>query len=365
MAVYQCKNCGKRWSYPIKKCIFCQGDVNEELEQKYSVIGYTQVNVPSTGNEKTPYYNYLLEDKNGNKRINKSFDQLNLGDSVDLNENKSKALVVGIVGTGQLGSGIAEYILRNGYPTIIKSRSVDGSKKILAKITKKISKDNTADQVENYLKGLKITTDETDLKNCDIVIEAVIEDIGAKKEAFKALSAVCDKKTIFASNTSSLSIDDIAMVTDRPGKVIGMHFFNPVSKMDLIEVVIGSHTSDTTKEFVINFSRELNKKPILVNNSPGFVVNRLLLPQINEAVKLYEAGIASKEDIDSAMKMGLNHPMGPFALADLIGVDVCVLILNTLYASSKEERYKPADTLNDLLINGKLGYKTGEGFFKY
>ncbi|WP_174590878.1 3-hydroxyacyl-CoA dehydrogenase family protein [Methanocella conradii] len=365
MAVYQCKKCNKKWSYSIKKCIFCHEDVQEINETQYKVIGYTQVNVPSTGNEKTPYIEYLLESANGDRIIKKSFDSYKIGDIITLNEKKKKDLIVGIVGTGQLGSGIAEYMLRNGYPIVIKSRSQDSSNEIISKITKKLSKDNTAEQVQYMLKNMKTTLNYADMKDCDVIIEAVIENINTKKEVFKSLSSVCDKKTIFASNTSSLSIDELAKVTDRPDKVIGMHFFNPVSKMDLIEVVAGKKTSDDTKNFIINFSKELNKKPVTVNNSPGFIVNRLLLPQINDAIKLYESGIASKEDIDSAMKLGLNHPMGPFALADLIGIDVCLLILNTLYTSFKDDRYMPSKSLIELFNQGKLGFKTGEGFYKY
>ena len=365
MAIYQCKKCNKTWSYPIKKCIFCHEDVKEINESQYKIIGYTQVHIPSTGNEKTPYIEYLLESDKGNRVIKKLFDNYKIGDVINLNENKKKNLLVGIVGTGQLGSGIAEYMLRNGYQIVIKSRSQDSSNKIISKITKKLSKDNTAEQVQYMLKNMKTTLNYADMKDCDVIIEAVVENINTKKEVFKSLSNVCDKKTIFASNTSSLSIDELAEITNRTDKVIGMHFFNPVSKMDLIEVVVGKKTSDDTKNFIINFSKELNKKPVVVNNSPGFIVNRLLLPQINDAIKLYESGIASKEDIDSAMKLGLNHPMGPFALADLIGIDVCVLILNTLYTSFKEERYKPSKTLMELLNDGKLGFKTGEGFYKY
>lgn len=365
MSMYQCKECKKSWNYPVKKCIFCDGDIEEVSETQYHVIGSTQVNIPSSGNEKVPYMEYLLEDRNGNKIIKKSFDQHEIGDAIDLGEAKKSGLVVGVVGTGTLGSGIAEYLLRNGCTTIIKSRSDSHCKDVISKISKKLSKDNTAGQVDQLLSSLKAVTNFSDMAHCDLIIEAAVEDIDAKKEVFASLSKVCDAKTIFATNTSSLSIDEIAAVTGRPDKCIGMHFFNPVSKMDLIEVVIGRDTSADTLDRIISFSKDLHKKPISVHNYPGFIVNRLLLPQINEAVKLYETGVAAKEDIDAAMKLGLNHPMGPFALADLIGIDVCVLILNTLYNSLGEERYRPAATMAGLLKDGKLGFKTGEGFYKY
>ncbi len=349
----------------MKKCIFCDGDIEEVNETKYHVVGSTQVNIPSVGNEKVPYMEYLLEDRNENKIIKKSFDQYEIGDLIDLGEAKKSGLVVGVVGTGTLGSGIAEYLIRNGCPTIVKSRSDSHCKEAISKVRKKLSKDNTAQQVDQLLSGMKAVTEFSDMAHCDLIIEAAVEDMDAKKEVFASLSKVCDPKTIFATNTSSLSIDEIATATNRPDKCIGMHFFNPVSKMDLIEVVIGKDTSRDTIDRIISFSKELHKKPISVHNYPGFIVNRLLLPQINEAVKIYETGVAAKEDIDAAMKMGLNHPMGPFALADLIGIDVCVLILNTLYNSLGEERYKPAPSMANLLKEGKLGFKTGEGFYKY
>lgn len=365
MAVYRCKNCSKCWNYPVKKCIFCDGDVDEAQETSYTVIGSTQVYVPSAGNEKVPYFDYLLEDKNGDKRIIKSFDGYALGDAVDVAIGNRNRSLVGVIGTGQLGSGIAECLLRNGYATLIKSRSGEGCDKAIAGIRRRLSRDHTGDQVIERLQGLGATTRYQDLKDCDLIIEAAPEDMGIKKDVFMALSGICAKKTIFATNTSSLSIDELAAVTDRPDHCVGMHFFNPVSKMDLIEVVIGRDTSEYTRNFIINFSKGLNKKPIPVNNNPGFIVNRLLMPQINDAVRLFEKGVASKEDIDSAMKLGLNHPMGPFALADLIGIDICVSILNTLYDSFKEERYKPADTLVGLMNGGRLGRKSGEGFYGY
>jgi 3-hydroxybutyryl-CoA dehydrogenase len=365
MTTYYCKACNKHWSYPVKKCIFCKGDIQQIDGVNHAVIGSTQVNVPSKGNEKVPYFEYLMQDSLGNKSIFKSYENLNIGDKSDLNNIKTKDTIVGVIGTGTLGFGIAEYLIRKRYPVIIKTRSKDNFGPITAKMNKKLSKDYTKEQIDSLLKNLTIVTENGDLSSCDIIIEAATEDIGIKKDIFAELSKVCDKKAIFASNTSSLSIDEIAAATDRSDKCIGMHFFNPVSKMDLIEVIIGNKTSEHTKEVIAQFSKNINKKPIVVKNSPGFIVNRLLLPQVNDAIRLYENGIASKEDIDAAMKMGLNHPMGPFALADLIGLDICMLILNTLYESLKEERFKPANTLVDLVNSNKLGIKSGEGFYKY
>jgi 3-hydroxybutyryl-CoA dehydrogenase len=362
---YFCEPCNKHWNYPVKKCIFCQGDIAEHRENMFTVIGFTQINIPSSGNDKVPYYDCLIQDNHGCKMIKKLYEKPEIGDIINIGEAKSKNTIVAIVGTGSMGTGIAEYVLRNDYPTIIKTRSKESIDKTISRVSGKLSKNLTDEEVAKYIKRLTVTTAYEDLKDCDIIIEAATEDLKIKADIFKALSGVCKPGTIFASNTSSLSIDEIANVTDRPEKTIGMHFFNPVSKMDLIEVIYGERTSRETIDKVIELSKELNKKPVVMKNSPGFIVNRLLLPQLNSAVRMMEEGIATKEDIDASMKLGLNHPMGPFALADLIGIDVCVLILERLYKGLENEYYKPAKTLYDLLNSGKLGVKSGQGFYTY
>ncbi len=365
MTSYHCDTCGKRWSYPVKKCIFCKGDVRESDGADHRVIGFTQVNIPSKGNEKAPYFEYLLQDSSGDKSIFKSYENFGLGDILDLSNDRSNDVTVGVIGTGTLGSSIAEYLIRKRYPVILKTRSQDRIGSLVDRMAEKLSKDNTKEQIDGLLKNLTVVTGYGELARCDIIIEAVTEDIAVKKEIFTELSRVCDEKTIFASNTSSISIDEIATAMDRPEKFIGMHFFNPVSKMDLVEVIVGDRTSEKTTEAIVRFSKDISEKPVVVKDCPGFVVNRLLLPQVNDAIKLFENGIAGKEDIDAAMKMGLNHPMGPFALADLIGLDICMLILSIMYENLREERYRPADTLTDLVRLNKLGVKTGEGFYKY
>ena len=362
---YYCSVCERWWSYPVKTCVFCGGDVKEIIETEYRVIGYTQIHVPSAENPKVPYFNYLLEDKNQNKIIIKSFKEHSIGDWLDLAqaEKTTNIYKVGIIGAGQMGYGIAEYILKKGHFTIIKTRSEKQT--LLSKFETRISKNHTEEQMNEIMEKLTVTLDYAEMKDCDIIIEAVPEDLDTKKVVLTEISKYCDKKTVFATNTSSISIDEIAKSTDRPDKVIGMHFFNPVSRMDLIEVVVGEKTSDDTQKWVLNFSQELQKIPIVVKNSPGFIVNRLLLPQINEAILMLEEGIAKKEDIDKTMKLGLNHPMGPFQLADFIGLDICLSILETIHSKLGDDKYKPAKTLVDMVKSGKLGFKSGEGFYKY
>jgi 3-hydroxybutyryl-CoA dehydrogenase len=321
--------------------------------------------VPSKGNENVPYFVYLLEDKNGQKIIRKSDNEYNIGDKLNLNRTTSKKHSVGVIGTGLMGAQIAEYLIQTDYPVVLKTRFEDSIPKIVAKIQKKLSKKLQENEVEKCLENLKITTSYSDFDNIDLIVEAAKEDLGIKKEIFSAISKICKPDTIFATNSSSLSIDALADVTDRPEQFIGLHFFNPVHRMGLVEVVIGTKTSNGTKEFAIDFANDLKKQPIVVKNSPGFIVNRMLLPQINEAIRLLDAGIASKEDIDSAVKLGLNHPMGPFELADFIGLDTCLLILEVLQNNLDDDHYKPAPLLQEMVEHGKLGFKSGEGFYSY
>jgi 3-hydroxybutyryl-CoA dehydrogenase len=363
---YRCDNCNKKWDVPVEKCIFCDNVIKSDGNgNKHEILSYSEVNIPSLGNEKVPYYIYLLKDENENKFIKKSFSKYQLGDLFESENNNSRDLVIGIVGTGLLGSQIAHYILEYGYKTIIKTRSEDQKFLISNKIRKKLSKKLTAPQAEKCLQRLHTTTDYSDLFECNIVIEASAENIDIKKQIFKELSLACNEKCIFATNTSSLSIDTLAEASNRPDKVIGMHFFNPVHKMDLVEIILGENTSQSTKNLSFDFSIDLNKSPVVVKNSPGFIVNRYLLPQINEAIRMLEEGVSSREDIDSAIKMGLNHPMGPLELADFIGLDICLSILEVLSEGLGSERFKPAELLSAMVNEGKLGVKSGEGFYKY
>lgn len=361
---YYCKNCNKYWDIPVEKCIFCGFSVTPIKNRNSKIIGSTKVGIPSKKNEDVPYYVYMLEDDKGLKSIKKSHNEYNLGEYMSLDEMEVKKINVGIVGTGLMGSQIAEYLVQYGYKTVLKTRKKKEDE-IWSNLERKLSKGLSTSEVANCLKNLLITSEYTDLYECDIIIDASVEDICVKKEVFKKISYECKESAILATNSSSISIDEIASVTDRPEKCIGMHFFNPVRKMDLVEIIIGEKTSEETKDIMVEFSKSIRKQPIMVRNNPGFVVNRLLLPQINDAIHLFEEGIASKEDIDSAVKLGLNHPMGPFELADFIGLDVCLSILEVLNKDLDDESFKPAISLYKLVNEGKLGYKSGEGFYKY
>jgi 3-hydroxybutyryl-CoA dehydrogenase len=215
------------------------------------------------------------------------------------------------------------------------------------------------------MSNISITTSYEDLADCDLLIEAISEDMNVKKDTFKKLDELCKSDTILATNTSSLSITEIANSTNRPDKVIGMHFFNPVPMMKLVEVIKGIATSDETKNRIIEISKELGKTPVEVDEAPGFVVNRILIPMINEAIGIYAEGVASATDIDDAMKLGANHPMGPLALGDLVGLDVCLAIMDVLYNEFGDSKYRAHPLLRKMVRGNQLGRKTKKGFFEY
>ena len=278
---------------------------------------------------------------------------------------------IGVIGSGTMGLGIVQVAARF-HEVVIKSRNLTDEKigKIMGKVekayAKNVSKERmTQEDMDVAIKRISIVEEFKDLSDCDIVIEAASEDPEIKKDYFKQCDELCDAKTILATNTSSLSITDIAAVTNRPEKVIGMHFFNPVPAMKLVEIICGLNTSEETKKTIIDLTNEIGKTPVEVEEAPGFVVNRILIPMINEGIGIYADGVASVEDIDTAMKLGANHPMGPLALADLIGLDVCLAIMDVLYTEFNDSKYRAHTLLRKMVRGGKLGQKSGEGFYNY
>jgi 3-hydroxybutyryl-CoA dehydrogenase len=279
--------------------------------------------------------------------------------------------VVGVVGAGTMGTGIAQVAASMGYKVVlrdIKMEYVDASmikmEKILSKL---VEKGKITEEQKNETIGRIIKTDKlSDFEDVDLVIEAVLEDMELKKSVFKELNEVCKKETIFATNTSSMSITEIAKDSGRPDRFCGIHFFNPVPVMKLVEVIYGMKTSSDTIEKALEFSLSLGKTPVEVKkDSPGFIVNRLLIPYMNEAARLLAEGVASVEDIDTAVKLGLNYPMGPFQMLDFGGVDLSVTISDYFKEEFNDLSYAPQMILKQMVRAGKTGMKAGEGFYKY
>ncbi len=276
---------------------------------------------------------------------------------------------IGVIGAGTMGAGIAE-VMSKHYDVVVRDIKEEfiekGRNTITKSFDKSVAKERiTEEQKNEYLSRLNFTTDVNDLKDCDLIIEAASENPEIKKAIFKELCETCDEKTILASNTSSISITEIAVATQRPDKVIGMHFFNPATVMKLVEVIKGITTSDETVNKIIEITEEIGKTPVEVKESPGFVVNRILIPMINEGIYVLAEGISTPEGIDTAMKLGANHPMGPLELADLIGLDVVLSIMDYLKDTIGSDKYAAPVLLRQKVAAGELGRKTGKGFYDY
>jgi 3-hydroxybutyryl-CoA dehydrogenase len=277
---------------------------------------------------------------------------------------------VGVVGSGIMGTGIAEVAAAAGYRVVARGRSEQSAQSVLSGVRRSLDRQiergrRTEAERDEILSRITVTTELKDLAPADLVIESVVEDLGIKLELFEELDALCQQHAILATNTSTLPVVDIGMVTGRPQQVCGIHFFNPAPAMSLVEVVRPLTASAETISTAVEFARSCGKEPVVVEDRAGFIVNALLFPYLNNAVHLLERRVATKEDIDAAMVGGCGFPMGPFALLDLVGLDTSVAILEALYAEHREPQCAPAPLLRRMVAAGHLGRKTGRGFYEY
>ena len=281
-------------------------------------------------------------------------------------QNKS----IGVVGAGTMGNGIAHVFAQHGFSVTLADINSDALKLALSNIKSNLNRQLdkgliNEKEVKAAIDRINTSVELKDLSKCSLVIEAVSESFEIKEKIFKNLDRICSEDTILASNTSSISINRLASSTSRKGRVIGMHFMNPVPIMKLVEIICGKNTSSSTKEMIESISKKINKIPLFCNDSPGFVSNRILMPMINEAAFSLMEGVADKEAIDGIMKLGMGHPIGPLKLADLIGIDICLSIILVLREEFDNPKYDPCPLLEKMVQDRKLGRKTGEGFYKY
>ena len=278
--------------------------------------------------------------------------------------------IFGVIGAGTMGNGIAQVAARAGFEVVMRDVADEflarGMKAVDKSLQRDVDKERlSADEKQTIVGRIRTTTDFADLRDASIVVEAVTEQIEVKNEVFKALDSIVQNEAILASNTSSISITKLAAITKRPDQVIGMHFMNPVPVMKLVEIIRGAATSDETYKTVHALTEKLGKIPLECNDSPGFISNRVLMPMINEATFALYEGVASRESIDGIMKLGMNHPMGPLTLADFIGLDVCLAIMNVLHDGFNDSKYRPCPLLKRYVDAGWLGRKSGKGFYDY
>jgi 3-hydroxybutyryl-CoA dehydrogenase len=277
---------------------------------------------------------------------------------------------VGVIGAGQMGAGIAQVCAAIGKEVLLCDMKEEfiqkGIHTITTNLQRSVNKERiNQDKMDSTLANVETTILNEDLHECDIIIEAIIENVDIKKSLFASLGEITKEDSILASNTSSIPISILAEASGRQTKVVGMHFMNPVPVMKLVEVIRAKTTSDETFDATFKLAEKLGKTPVLVNDFPGFVSNRILLPMLNEAIFCVMEGVAEPEAIDTVMKLGMSHPMGPLRLADFIGLDTCLAIMQVLHRDMDDEKYRPCPLLIEMVNNGKLGNKTGEGFYKY
>jgi 3-hydroxybutyryl-CoA dehydrogenase len=366
MTHFVCPACERDFAYPVSGCTWC-GVPLEALEPSQGVVeAVTEVAIASVGHEDVPYWCALVRAEDGSCRVVESDRQLAVGAVLPLGSNANHDLArVGLVGTGIMGCGLAELLLSRGHRVRWRGRSERSLSRATDRLFARLARTMDDDQLVAARELLELSVDYGVLSDCDVVIEAVIEEMRPKQLVLAAAEAAMRPDALLATNTSGLSLDDLASALARPELFGALHFFNPATRMRLVETAVCAKTSAETADRLDRFARSVGKIPVRVSATPAFAVNRALMPLLNEAVRELEEGVASNTAIDEAIRLGLNHPMGPLALADLIGLDVVVDIMDNLAERTGDQTYAPRPLLRAMVERGALGRKSGAGFYDY
>ena len=366
MARFLCPDCGRAFAYPISSCTWCGVALTTSPHLDGIVEAVTQVSVPSVGHEDVPYWCALVRGEDGSATIVERDHAVAVGDAMSLGHTASIELAtVGVVGTGVMGCSLVELLVSRGHRVRWHGRSVQRMARSVDKVMLRLGRVMNEDELADAAARLQSSNAYDVLADCDVVIEAVVEELAPKQVVLAAAESVMAPNAVLATNTSGLSLDDLATALSRPERFGALHFFNPATRMRLVETAVCGRTSPDVAEHLDRFARSLGKVPVRVAATPAFAVNRALMPLLNEAVRELEEGVASASAIDDAIRLGLNHPMGPLALIDLIGVDVVVDIMENLAVRTGDETYAPRPMLLEMVGRAALGRKTGHGFYEY
>ena len=360
-----CPSCKRAYEYELDICTWCHVPlfVTETTDER--VVAVTRVDVPSIGHEEVPYWCALAENDAGRLSLHKLSQETSVGEPLHDDAAQERTGTVGIIGTGTMGVGLTGLMASLDWDVVFVSRTMESAQQARDVVLERLSR--TMDERELAAAGDHIlpTDDPAALADCDVVIESVAEDLTVKRETLQRIEPHLRPDALLVTNTSGLSLDELASVLQHPVRFGALHFFNPVNRMRLVETSAASATSSETAEELDRLAIALGKTPVRVKARPAFVVNRVLMPLINEAVRSLEEEAADAEHIDEAIRLGLNHPMGPLALADLIGLDVVVEIMENLVEQTGDDGYRPRPSLTRLVAAGQLGRKAGSGFYTY
>lgn len=366
MSKWICPECGRSYAYELPICSWCDVGLSESQPAEGEVIAVTQVDVPSVGHEDVPYWVALVRGGDSSLELRKYDVAKSVGTSVPLRRDTAADLAVfGIIGSGTMGRGLVELLLQRGHRVVWVGRNRERLKKARSKVLDRLGRVMDEDQLSDAAASVSVSVAFESLGDCDVVVEAVVEELEPKATTLAAAENGMRADAILATNTSGLPLDELAAVLQRPERFGALHFFNPPNRMRLVETAVSPATSNATATVLDEIARSLGKTPVRVAATPAFAVNRVLMPLLNEAVRELEEGVAPAESIDEAIRLGLNHPMGPLALTDLIGLDVVLEIMSNLANRTGDDTYAPRPMLRTLVAEGKLGRKTGEGFYRY